>query len=394
MYEAEAPRYPSIKFYQIDADELKTVAEDVAIPGLPSVVLFKNGKSFKIHSGIKLEPFQEALSELCGVPPVEAGVASAVAPAAASASSGAVAPSAQTTAGAATASAPAKVKEPLIASIAQLEEYTKQHKFVLIKCYADWCMPCRSINPHWDSWVNNPEYNAWIAFARVNVDADDDLTQLLGAEKLPTFKFFAEGKDVATLEGTDSAQIQTYVEKFVKKSVKYHNGVAPNAATGAAPAASPAPAAPAAPAAAAAPAAPAPSPEAKSSSAPTTVAGLATGSRTGLVPSVSHLPFVTPYDQFQRAIKEHTYTLVCFIANGDKLKDAQSQVQSVINQVSDAFAQVYVDASKDLQLADCYGVFPDKCPVYKLLHKGIHFATLYQPSNDALASKLRELLAL
>jgi thioredoxin 1 len=69
---------------------------------------------------------------------------------------------------------------------------------VVVDFWADWCPPCRAIDPILDQLAaENPD----ITFVAVDADANPDAVMAYGALSLPTIKVFQAGEVVQTLIG-------------------------------------------------------------------------------------------------------------------------------------------------------------------------------------------------
>ncbi len=82
-------------------------------------------------------------------------------------------------------------------------EVNKEWKFegdlpVIIDFYADWCGPCRQLSPRVEEIAK--EYAGKIIVYKVNTDVEQELSQSLGIQSLPTLLFIPmKGKPQATM---------------------------------------------------------------------------------------------------------------------------------------------------------------------------------------------------
>ena len=70
---------------------------------------------------------------------------------------------------------------------------------VLVDFYADWCGPCRVIGPIVEELAT--EYDGQIAFRKVNVDDNPELTGQFGIRGIPTLILFKDGEPAETVVG-------------------------------------------------------------------------------------------------------------------------------------------------------------------------------------------------
>ena len=70
------------------------------------------------------------------------------------------------------------------------EETITDNDIVLVDFWADWCGPCKRFGPIYEK--ASEEYDG-IVFAKLDTDANYDLTSQLGIEGIPTLMAFREG---------------------------------------------------------------------------------------------------------------------------------------------------------------------------------------------------------
>ena len=63
---------------------------------------------------------------------------------------------------------------------------------VVVDFWAEWCMPCKMINPILKELA--AEYEGKLRLGKVNVDEEGDLAQEYGVVSIPTLLFFKDGK--------------------------------------------------------------------------------------------------------------------------------------------------------------------------------------------------------
>jgi thioredoxin 1 len=74
--------------------------------------------------------------------------------------------------------------------------------------YADWCAPCKSLEPH----LKAAEIRG-VVIERINVETEKETARLFGVSTLPTLLFFTDDRIVKTIIGSHSdtpAQIQAF----------------------------------------------------------------------------------------------------------------------------------------------------------------------------------------
>ena len=88
--------------------------------------------------------------------------------------------------------------EPIeIDGSAAFQRVIDEHEIVLVDCYADWCGPCQMMEPPIETIARESD----AAVAKVDVDANPQIAQQLGARSIPTLLVFANGEQVERLVG-------------------------------------------------------------------------------------------------------------------------------------------------------------------------------------------------
>lgn len=72
------------------------------------------------------------------------------------------------------------------------------NKYVLVDFYADWCGPCKMVDPVLEELDAE---NDQLTIVKVNVDNELDLASKYGVQSIPNMIFFKEGKAVTQIIG-------------------------------------------------------------------------------------------------------------------------------------------------------------------------------------------------
>lgn len=95
-------------------------------------------------------------------------------------------------------------------------------KLVVVDFYADWCGPCRQLEPVLEKIAG--EFPETAVVGKLNVDFAKDVTAAAGVREIPDVRFFRDGKMVGQFVGVPSeGEIR---EKFQKLSAGGANGAA------------------------------------------------------------------------------------------------------------------------------------------------------------------------
>jgi thioredoxin 1 len=89
-----------------------------------------------------------------------------------------------------------------------LEKKLKDNKVVLIDFWAEWCGPCRMLNPVMEDVKNLFPNNV----EKINVDEERDIAAKYGVRSLPTVIFFKDGEVMERIPGVAPKSI--YIDKL------------------------------------------------------------------------------------------------------------------------------------------------------------------------------------
>lgn len=70
---------------------------------------------------------------------------------------------------------------------------------VLVDFFAEWCGPCKAMEPIIEEVAK--EYEGKFTIGKLDVDAEGDLAQQYGVMSIPTMIFFKDGKEVERFSG-------------------------------------------------------------------------------------------------------------------------------------------------------------------------------------------------
>ena len=108
--------------------------------------------------------------------------------------------------------------------VESVEEYRaalKKAETVVVKFTAEWCGPCKAIEPTFVSLYHtcNEKMKGDVLFIKVDVDLLDEIAQENKISMMPTFVVFRNEKIVAQMSGSNEGQLESFIEKNVLKSI-------------------------------------------------------------------------------------------------------------------------------------------------------------------------------
>ena len=100
--------------------------------------------------------------------------------------------------------------EPIeITDQGHFKEVIDTYDVVLVDCYADWCGPCKMMDPVVKQLASTSD----AAVAKLDVDANQALAGQLGARSIPTFIVFADGEPVQRMVGAqDKGALENVIQ--------------------------------------------------------------------------------------------------------------------------------------------------------------------------------------
>ena len=85
---------------------------------------------------------------------------------------------------------------------------------VLIDCYADWCGPCKMLEPIFEQLAGE---HRDILFGRINVDNAPKISSQFQIKGIPLMLFFKNGQLVNKLLGAQSHEtIEAHIQRFLR----------------------------------------------------------------------------------------------------------------------------------------------------------------------------------
>ncbi|MFC6988444.1 thioredoxin [Haloplanus sp. GCM10025708] len=106
----------------------------------------------------------------------------------------------------------AELDEPIhVESEAHFEELVAEHPVVLVDFYADWCGPCKMLEPT----VEEVAAETDAVVVKVDIDELQEFARDRGVRSVPTLQFYANGEPDERLVGVqDKADLVEIVERL------------------------------------------------------------------------------------------------------------------------------------------------------------------------------------
>jgi thioredoxin 1 len=92
-------------------------------------------------------------------------------------------------------------------------EVIRKNGRVLVDCYADWCGPCKMIEPIFHKLA---EIHSEVVFGRINVDLAPTITAQFQIRGIPLLLFFKQGQLIHQLLGAQSYDtINAHIQRYL-----------------------------------------------------------------------------------------------------------------------------------------------------------------------------------
>ena len=88
-------------------------------------------------------------------------------------------------------------------------------KLIIIDFYADFCNPCKQIEPEIDNLSQEDKYMENCYFYKVNIEEEEEIANEFEIEKIPTFKLIKNSKILDSYTGTNIDDITNMINKNI-----------------------------------------------------------------------------------------------------------------------------------------------------------------------------------
>ncbi|MFO7991926.1 MAG: thioredoxin [Thermoplasmata archaeon] len=81
--------------------------------------------------------------------------------------------------------------EPITVTDSDMDEFVKKYDTAVIDCWAEWCQPCKMMEPILEEVAE--EMKGDVAFGKLNVDSNRAKSAEYGISSIPTLLIFKNG---------------------------------------------------------------------------------------------------------------------------------------------------------------------------------------------------------
>lgn len=88
---------------------------------------------------------------------------------------------------------------PIVLNENSFDKAVSKYSFLVVDCWAEWCMPCQMVHPVIESLAKKHEGK--IAFGKLNIDENREIASRFRIMSIPTLLVFKDGKSVDSIIG-------------------------------------------------------------------------------------------------------------------------------------------------------------------------------------------------
>jgi thioredoxin len=97
------------------------------------------------------------------------------------------------------------------------QEVVKSDRPVLVDFYADWCGPCKMMEPVIGQL--SKEYDGKVKFVKIDTDVNQELAAQFGIMSIPTMMLFSKGRvEDIVIGAVPPAMLKTKLDAVLKKA--------------------------------------------------------------------------------------------------------------------------------------------------------------------------------
>jgi thioredoxin 1 len=102
-----------------------------------------------------------------------------------------------------------------VSEINELEKLFNEHKYIVVKFSAHWCLPCKRIHPVYENYSNCEKYKS-ICFVHVDLQDSEESVDLCNKFKIsgmPTFVLFENNVEINRFSGANESKLLDLLNK-------------------------------------------------------------------------------------------------------------------------------------------------------------------------------------
>ena len=97
-----------------------------------------------------------------------------------------------------------------------LDIISKDIRIIFISFKANWCVPCKNIEP-FITKLSNSELSEYVNFYNIDIDDSEDVVEYFKISSVPTFMVYVNGEKKGQITGTDKKEITNLLDNVMKE---------------------------------------------------------------------------------------------------------------------------------------------------------------------------------
>lgn len=98
-----------------------------------------------------------------------------------------------------------EIDKPITLDESNFSEAVKKYTFLVVDCWAEWCMPCLMVHPVVEALAK--KYKGQIVFGKLDVDGNRSVAAQFGIMSIPTLLVFKNGEHIDSIIGAMPEQV-------------------------------------------------------------------------------------------------------------------------------------------------------------------------------------------
>jgi thioredoxin 1 len=97
-----------------------------------------------------------------------------------------------------------------------VSDVLQSDKPVLVDFWAEWCAPCKKVDPLLNELANDPELNGQVEIVSINIDENPETTRAYQIMSVPTLTIFKGGQPFNSVIG---AKPKSALKNFIESAL-------------------------------------------------------------------------------------------------------------------------------------------------------------------------------